>query len=498
MANVAVCGAIDAMQSMVCTPRTKQRTCAQSPRARRHSSALEGHFLPLVEAACPISLVLKPIAPPPKVLSEQGELKRSSSLAARRRKVSVRPSVNSGPTEIDCHVQDKSASNERSSEKKRILGIDSIALHYMLGSEVMPTMSRGMVVLHAKRVVDGIDVVIKKRVKAECFRKGGERDWRRNTEMMMNLPAHANIAQVYEVLEDEDCYYVVMEKCEGMDLFEVVHQNGVGPLSDTKAILRKLLQGVHELHSRGCVHKDLKMENVVVGKGTEPSSPNAMTPTPPSDPKPMSPKLLSRLRKPSSKPSCQIDGEAESVQENPEAEESLGPQPIVKLIDFDTVVRYDSSSPQVARSVVGTDQYIAPEAYAGQYSPASDMFSVGVMAYKLICGKLPFTKSMFEAKPGEFYVGSASMIEIRQNLLKFQIDWSREPWQAEPEARDFTKWLLQSIPAYRPTASEALEHVFLAQSGLPAALPQGHWGSRRRGKTNQMETPMEASSIGGA
>lgn len=46
---------------------------------------------------------------------------------------------------------------------------------------------------------------------------------------------------------------------------------------------------------------------------------------------------------------------------------------------------WNSSGPK-GRHVLGTDQYIAPEAYEGKYSPASDIFAVGVIAYKMLTG----------------------------------------------------------------------------------------------------------------
>merc|ERR1711971_1509210 len=99
-----------------------------------------------------------------------------------------------------------------------------------------------------------------------------EQEWRRNTEMLMNLPGSNYIAQVHEVLEDKTNYYVVMEKVHGMDLFEVLEDKGGVQILEAKAILKELLKGVQDLHACGCIHKDLKLENVMVDK---PSCKNA-------------------------------------------------------------------------------------------------------------------------------------------------------------------------------------------------------------------------------
>ena len=128
-----------------------------------------------------------------------------------------------------------------------------------------------------------------------------------------------------------------MELVEGMDLWDVLREKGRLPIDEAKAILRQLLQAVQDLHSRGYIHKDLKLENVMVD----------------------SPKS----------------------------------GPTVKLIDLDTVEEFSPN--RIAKTIAGTDQYIAQEAYGGHYSPASDIFSVGVISYILFSGKFPFESSMF-------------------------------------------------------------------------------------------------------
>merc|ERR1712070_898087 len=96
--------------------------------------------------------------------------------------------------------------------------------------------------------------------------------------------------------------------------------------ADCKEVLRQLLAALSALRAGSLVHRDIKLENVMVaGLGRE-----------------------------------------ADVQ--------------VKLIDFDTLQTFDSTS--TAKDVRGTCQYIAPDVYAGRCSPASDIFAVGVLAYR--------------------------------------------------------------------------------------------------------------------
>merc|ERR1719409_2408831 len=97
-----------------------------------------------------------------------------------------------------------------------------------------------------------------------------------------------------------------------------------------------------------------------------------------------------------------------------------------KIIDFDTVQDWEPSSPKT-KDVLGTDGYIAPEAYSGDYSPASDIYAVGVIMYKLLTRKFPSKAEIFDDQPGENYVGSPAMKRIKERLRKEQIDFTLPP-----------------------------------------------------------------------
>jgi serine/threonine protein kinase len=332
-----------------------------------------------------------------------------------------------------------------------------------------------MEVRHAKRVKDGASVVIKVRMKSCSFvNKDEENEWRSSTEMILNLPKSENIAQLHEVVEDAHAYYVVMEKVEGMDLFELLDSEGRISIAECRAILRKLLQAVQALHAKGCIHKDLKLENVMVDK-----SPTGCSPKSTKSGKHRFGSLSSRES---------LGGRGHSTATI--REES--PEPTVKLIDFDTVEEF---SPTVrAKSVVGTDQYIAQEAYAGHYSFASDIFSVGVIAYRLISGRFPFKNQMFDDEPGENWVGSPKMKVIQDRLKHFNIDWNIAPWPSETSARDLVRWMLQMNEKDRPTANDALKHVFLMHTGETPLLPQGPFGSRPKRNSHSNSSLNSSSS----
>ncbi|CAE7376010.1 spk1 [Symbiodinium pilosum] len=189
------------------------------------------------------------------------------------------------------------------------------------------------------------------------------------------MPQTNGVARLIDVVEDGKAYYVVMERAGGCDLYECL--SGAPerrlPPHEAREVLKELLTAVAELHAHGFIHKDLKLENVMLNKP--------------------GPKCPAHIRR--------------------NLATSAGPS--VKLIDFDTVEEWNSTSPK-SKHVLGTDQYIAPEAYEGKYSPASDIFAVGVIAYKILTGSFPYNGRLFDDKPGENWVGSPKMKEIRQKL----------------------------------------------------------------------------------
>ncbi|CAE7244489.1 CPK1, partial [Symbiodinium necroappetens] len=160
------------------------------------------------------------------------------------------------------------------------------------------------------------------RAKANSFcDRTEEREWRYNTEFMLNLPETEGIAKLYEVLEDKKGYYVIMEKVAGQDLFETMTGKGLLPIAEVKEVMRQLLQALAELHARNCIHKDLKLENIMFDR------------TPPANAKVDWASFMG--------------GDQSPVK--------------VKLIDFDTVETVQPQTPKKAKDVLGTDQYIAQE-----------------------------------------------------------------------------------------------------------------------------------------
>jgi serine/threonine protein kinase len=313
-----------------------------------------------------------------------------------------------------------------SSKIKQITKVGAFKDLYKIGSEVMASTHSYIKVLFAKRNADGEDYVVKIRMKPNCFRTGDdERSWRKRTEALLNLPlpSHIGICRLVEVVEDPEGYYIVMERVQGMDLFEAMGGHTL-PLDVVREVLRHILASLRHLHLHNMIHKDLKLENVMISDA-----------------------LRGKGKKGGSKASAEVP---------------------IKIIDFDTLDEWTPTSAS-AKDVVGTDQYIAQEAYAGKYSPLSDIFAVGVIAYKMLSGKFPFTEDIFEGG-GANWAGSPQMAVIRQRLKVCTIEYGLYSNFAEnPLAQDLVSRMLSYNEGHRPTASVALQHPFFKEGDQSAA-----------------------------
>ncbi|KAH7277400.1 hypothetical protein KP509_39G049300 [Ceratopteris richardii] len=157
-------------------------------------------------------------------------------------------------------------------------------------------------------------------------------DVRREASIMHRLPPHPNIVILKGVYEDENAVHLVMELCEGGELFDRIVARGHYNERDAAKIARTIVEVVQACHNNGVIHRDLKPENFLFAKKNE-NSP-------------------------------------------------------LKAIDFGLSVTFKPG--EKFSEIVGSPFYMAPEVLRRNYGPEVDIWSAGVIIYILLCGVPPF------------------------------------------------------------------------------------------------------------
>ncbi len=145
--------------------------------------------------------------------------------------------------------------------------------------------------------------------------------------------SHPNIVAVYDWGSVEGIYYMVMEYVRGRGVRDLLNANGRMEPAQAAEIVRQTLLALEAAHAEGIVHRDIKPENILVTTGGT-----------------------------------------------------------VKVADFGLARAFADGRATQAGTVQGTVQYLSPEQIRGEPSdPRSDLYSLGVVTFELLTGKLPFT-----------------------------------------------------------------------------------------------------------
>ena len=210
-------------------------------------------------------------------------------------------------------------------------------------------------------------------------------------EILKNLD-HPDIVRIMEFYNTEESYYIINEYCPGGELFDQINKR----FSETQiaVMFRQILSGLAYLHSNNIIHRDLKLENILI----------------------------------------------KEIEKSKETNEDLF---VLKIIDFGTAKIFDKT--KKAKAIVGSSYYIAPEVLNKKYNNECDLWSAGVILYMFIVGHAPFDgkndrEIMEKVKKG--------------NFLKNEERWIK----ASNEVKDLINKLLIYEPEKRLTAFQALKH----------------------------------------
>ena len=189
---------------------------------------------------------------------------------------------------------------------------------------------------------------------------------------------HDHIITIYQVGEEAGVPFLAMEYLEGESLDDRLRREPPMPVSDVLRIGREIAEGLAAAHAKGLIHRDIKPANVWLEDHPLESSPHA--------PREESRGETNVLRV--SSVSGAIEPSAHTGLPHAEREGYFR----VKLLDFGLARSAEADTHLTSSGmIVGTPSYMAPEQASGETIDARvDLFSLGVVLYRMTTGKLPF------------------------------------------------------------------------------------------------------------
>ncbi len=247
----------------------------------------------------------------------------------------------------------------------------------------------GMAVVY--KAYDSIDdrIVAVKVLKEEYLKNDEFRRRFKNESKAVAVLSHPNIVKVYDVSFGDRIQYIVMEFIDGITLKEYIEQQNVLTWKEAVHFLVQILRALEHAHERGIVHRDIKPQNIMMLE----------------------------------------DG-------------------TIKVTDFGIARFAHSETKTMTDKAIGSVHYISPEqARGGATDEKSDIYSVGVMLYEMLTGKLPF-----EADNA-----------VSVAIMQMQED-PKHPREINPEIpeglEDITLHAMQKDPEQRyKSAAEMLEDI---------------------------------------
>ena len=144
--------------------------------------------------------------------------------------------------------------------------------------------------------------------------------------------SHSNVVSVYDIGNENDIHYIVMEYVEGVTLKEYLMQYGALPCEKVVEFSIQIASALQHAHRKGIVHRDIKPQNIIVTKDE-----------------------------------------------------------ILKVTDFGIARAVSTYTMKIEDGAMGTVHYCSPEQARGGYTDEkSDIYSLGVVMYEMLTGKLPF------------------------------------------------------------------------------------------------------------
>ncbi|XP_074845230.1 uncharacterized protein LOC142010709 [Carettochelys insculpta] len=236
---------------------------------------------------------------------------------------------------------------------------------------------QGLHILTGEKVA--IKVIDKRKAKQDSYiLKNMKREPR-----IHQMIKHPNIVQLYETLETENSYYLVMELCLGGDLMDTICDKKKLEEREVRDYTRQIMSAVEHLHHHGIVHRDLKIENFLLDENNN-----------------------------------------------------------IKIVDFglSNTMKFEGLSQELLNTQCGSPAYAAPELLAHKkYGPKVDVWSIGVSTFAMLTGTLPFIVEPFNIKQLHQKMVNGEISPIPSDISSGAVNFVRSLLVPDPSQRPTCK-----------------------------------------------------------
>ena len=182
----------------------------------------------------------------------------------------------------------------------------------------------------------GYDTILDRKVAIKTFKidandEGAVKRFNREAKAVTSL-SHPNIVSIYDVENEGDFYYLILEYVEGMTLKDYMIKNPRIPIETIVHIAKQIAAGLSHAHQNGIIHRDIKPQNILMDDNL----------------------------------TC-------------------------KITDFGIARAYGDTTLTQTNQMLGTVYYLSPEQARGNVATAqSDIYSLGILIFEMITGQIPF------------------------------------------------------------------------------------------------------------
>lgn len=261
----------------------------------------------------------------------------------------------------------------------------------------------------------------------------------KNESKAISLLNHPNIVKVYDVSVNDRLQYIVMEYVDGMTLREYLNERG-GKLSNRETVhfISQILEALEHAHQNGVVHRDIKPQNIM---------------------------LLDNGQ--------------------------------LRMMDFGIARISRAENQLLSGKAMGSVHYISPEQARGDVTDAkSDIYSVGVMMYEMLSGKLPFESgngNVVEVAIKQISDKPRPLAEIAPSLPHALVEITERAMAKQPENRYASaREMLDALKTYVRDPEVSFEYKYLTEEA-PAKVVGRTMNQKKSNRSPSQPEPAKKS-----